>query len=94
MANRAEKAKADGLIICPPYYWKPSEESILAHFRAIAEAIGRLAPIPAAPVAAAGVPAAPEPDIPEPSPPEPEDSVVETPDTLVADAPLQGKSDA
>jgi len=36
MAHNAQEAKADGLMISPPYYWKPSEQTILAHFKAIA----------------------------------------------------------
>lgn len=38
MAQLAKEAKADGLMVSPPYYWKPSDETILAHFRAVSEA--------------------------------------------------------
>ena len=38
MARQAKEAGADGLMVSPPYYWKPSEETILGHFSAVAEA--------------------------------------------------------
>lgn len=38
IACHAKEVKADGLMVSPPYYWEPSEENILAHFSAVAEA--------------------------------------------------------
>jgi 4-hydroxy-tetrahydrodipicolinate synthase len=35
LAKYAEEAGLDGLMISPPYYWKPSEEMILAHYETI-----------------------------------------------------------
>ncbi|MGF1655961.1 MAG: 4-hydroxy-tetrahydrodipicolinate synthase [Verrucomicrobiales bacterium] len=38
LAKEAEQARADGLLIVAPYYNKPSQEGLLAHYQAIAEA--------------------------------------------------------
>lgn len=40
LARHAEAAGADGVIAIAPYYWKPSQEAIRAHFTAIMEATG------------------------------------------------------
>ncbi len=39
LAHYAEEAGLDGVMISPPYYWKPNEEMLLAHYKAIAEEI-------------------------------------------------------
>jgi len=38
LVQYAEEAGLDGVMISPTYYWKPNEEMILNHFRAIAKA--------------------------------------------------------
>jgi len=37
LVKYAEEAGLDGVMISPPYYWKPSEEMILTHYKAIAK---------------------------------------------------------
>lgn len=39
LAKFAESTGADGVVVVPPFYHKPTEEGILHHYRAIAEAI-------------------------------------------------------
>ncbi|BER91826.1 dihydrodipicolinate synthase family protein [Atrimonas thermophila] len=36
LVKYAEEAGLDGVMISPPYYWKPNEEIILTHYKAIA----------------------------------------------------------
>jgi 4-hydroxy-tetrahydrodipicolinate synthase len=40
LAQHAEKAGADGLLVVTPYYNKPSQEGMYQHFKAISETVG------------------------------------------------------
>jgi 4-hydroxy-tetrahydrodipicolinate synthase len=39
LARHAERAGAAAVVVLPPYYWRPSDESLLRHFEAISQAI-------------------------------------------------------
>lgn len=39
-ARQAEKAGAAGVLVLPPWYYTPSQEELVAHFRKIADSIG------------------------------------------------------
>ena len=52
LAQHAEKAGADAILVVTPYYNKPTQKGMIAHFSAIAEAISL--PITSASVSSAG----------------------------------------
>ena len=37
LVHYAEEAGLDGVMVSPPYYWKPNEEIVLTHYKAIAK---------------------------------------------------------
>ena len=39
LARYAQKAGADGIMIAPPYYYRPSDKAILRHYLAVANAV-------------------------------------------------------
>jgi len=40
LARYAERVGLDGIMVSPPYYWRPNEKIILTHYKAIAEETG------------------------------------------------------
>ncbi len=40
LARHAESVGADGVVVVTPYHWRPSDDELLGHFTAVAEAIG------------------------------------------------------
>lgn len=40
LCQYAEEAGADGVMVSPPYYWRPSEMIIIKHYESIAKSIG------------------------------------------------------
>ncbi len=39
LARHAEEARADGVLVVAPFYWKVGEEALFRHFAAVAEAV-------------------------------------------------------
>ncbi len=39
LAQYAEEAGADGIMLAPPYYWRLSEKTIINHYKAVADSI-------------------------------------------------------